>query len=362
MKKKVLSVVLSFTLLSCLIPSTAMALKPGGKPESVPTPKEITDYDPNISIDKTGAPGERPVWMVSHRCNTNVLTAGRSRIKEENSQVQQAINARCNGVEVDIRWSQKWRLHTGGHLVLCHDPGITKSYTETLEQFLEMNLWQQHKINVIVYDIKEPDECIDKLIDITHKYVRANPEKYRGLNFIYSVEDLKTAKKHFPRIVNKLSQNEFIEISTDLAESAANVEGFYKSLNYDRCWYGCGCDSYAPYATKWGWRDKYPTIKKNCTDAVKIANGDKAAIKQVDCWSINHNDYTLEMLKDWKIDCLLVGGFITKDRITIKNSKIGLYGNISVLEWLLYKHNKENPNNRVYLATESDNPAIHIKR
>ena len=360
MKKKLLGCAIVVSLLVCLVPSIALAIKPGGKPESVPTPKEVTDYDPNISINKTGVPGERPVWMVSHRCNTNVVGAFRKKIKEENSQVQQAINAGCNGVEIDIRMST-WKP-TKHNLILCHDPGITERYTETLEQFLQMNLWNQHKINVIVYDIKEPDECIDKLVDLTHQYVNANPEKYKGINFIYSVGDLKTAKKHFPRIANKLSQNEFIEISQDLEENVSNIENFYKSLNFERCWYGCGCDSYVPYATKWGWKKKYPIIKKNCKDAVNIANGNNAAIKQVDCWSINHNDYTLEMLKDWKIDCLLVGGFITKDRVTIKNQKIGLYGNISVLQWLLYKHNKENPNNRVYLATGDDNPAIHIKR
>lgn len=227
MKKKILSVFLSITLLILLTPVNAMAKSDS---DNDVITDEVQSFDESkIKFNESNS--GQPVWLISHRCNTNVVNALRRPIAESKSDIQHAIDGGCNGVEVDIRKST-WKP-TKGNIILCHDTGITERYTETLEQFLSMNVWNQHKIHLVVYDIKEP-EHIDELINVTHKYTQ-DRNKFDGVYFVYSVGKLDEAKNYFPKNVGKLAPYEGIEVDMDWNTPAYDVESFYQSIGFDRC-------------------------------------------------------------------------------------------------------------------------------
>lgn len=284
----------------------------------------------------------RPVWIVAHKCNTNVWSATNRRIDPSKSEVQKAINGGCNGVEVDIRWSPY-----KNNLVLCHQKDITRKYCDTVEEFLNLDAWNNSdQMCLVIYDIKEP-QYMKQLMDITHQMMDKENSKINGINFIYSVGTIKDASG-FSNIIDELRPNEGICIDMDWEAGADTVERFFRNYNFERCWYGNGIDHTGGFF-------KYKTSRKvqsNCIRAMEIKNGNvpmfasDTRIKKVETWTVNTEKKFLKVMNSWNLDSLMVSDHIRDGRIKVKkdNSKI------TRVSYLL----KQSPNTR--LATRDDNP------
>lgn len=231
------------------------------------------------SIEELKEEDKRPVWLLKHRCNRNV---GR-----EMSDVEIGLDGGCNGVEVDIRYRK-----SDASLVLSHDRLGLKS-RETVEEFLSLDIMKDERMNLIVFDIKEP-EIISYLIDTVHEFETEN--NFFEINYVYSVAKLKDAAIYFPSVVSKLERNE--GLCVDFHKNAYEVEALYESIDAKNCWYG---DGIFIGSEAFG-------IKKGCCDAVDIRDQSdgESRIKKVENWTVQFKEDFYERLVNWKVDCLLL--------------------------------------------------------
>lgn len=235
---------------------------------------------------------KRPVWLLKHRCNSNVGL--------EKSDVEVALEGGCNGVEVDIRYRK-----SDDSLVLSHDR-LFLNKRETVEDFLSLDIMKDERMNLIVFDIKEPEQ-ISNLIDVVHDFEIEN--NFYKINYVYSVAKLKDAVAYFPAIASKLENNE--GVCVDFHPNAYEVEALYQSAGIKNCWYGDGIF----------FGSEAFGIKDGCCDAVSIRDAETgdSSIKKVENWTVQFAQDFYERLVYWKVDCLLLDSPLASKVTTLMN-------------------------------------------
>lgn len=381
MKKKFLCILLTFALTGIIFPMNAISAfgeTPGTdnansekvasddyatNDSAVANNSNATDTDVRIGVE-TGAtsniPDKRPVWNVAHRCNTNVWRGLRKRVSPEKSEVQKAINGGCNGVEVDVRRST-WGPWHKGQLILCHDATITERYSETVREFLQMDVWKNPQMCLVIWDIKEP-QIMDELMKLTHAEMDRPNSTIKGVNFIYSVGALSdvspgfigsmTGKTSlFEDIVDDLRPNEGICVDMDWNTSADDVEKTFDKLDFDRCWYGNGIDNGGWFVN---WKDTKTKIPKNCKRAVEIRDGKTSFgpnpnIKKVESWTVATMAIYMERMGNWNLDSVMLNDHM-------RNKK---EDGRPVSSFLINKINQQkDKNQQIRLANRADNPFV----
>lgn len=334
---------------------------------------EVISTESNINASLFGAvnakTGKRPIWIQSHHCNSR-------------GEVQKALNAGCNAIEIDILYKDSegkkrgrsknvgypkptnyWLAHNKVYMWLdmtiaeiIEDAWRCKSPTGEHLCFIMLDIKNASDIPGLskeihdVYDyyyIKQNEQLkyiwnnLPPEIRNNPLFALSNPDNFgKKLYIIYSTADSKYIDWFNPNGVGgplwpgpglQLRENEGVCI--DQSTNTDFIASKFKEWGYDRCWFGNGYDGNIPWAGEYMHsKHKLPSIKR----AVELRDkGD--TFKKVESWTFVSIPEVEESLFDWKCDSVMIADWI-RDQSSINRIKSYF------------------PANNCYMATIDDNP------